>query len=130
MGDATRSVHPNALPNYENAVIPRGKLEDYALNPAHKDGQHKARLFKSILGFERGDWRKLEKAIVNGLPYAEAVLSREDKWGKFYLVSLMLVGVNGNTAIVQTVWKVAVGTDYPTFVTPRAIKEVRKRGEP
>src|SRR5215208_8171032 len=99
MSGKARSPHPNALPNYEKAVIPRNKLEDYALNPAHTDGQHKARLFKSILGFEKADWEELAKIILDELPYHEASLSREDQWGKFYSVSLPIVGPNGNTAI-------------------------------
>jgi len=123
--DKIRSAHPRALPNYQKAVIPRSKLEDYALNPAHKDGQHKARLFKSILGFERTDWQKLEKIILDELPYYEAMLSREDEWGKFYSISMPIVGLNGNTALVQTIWIIETGTDYPSFVTPREIKEVR-----
>lgn len=125
MDDETRSIHPNALPSYEKAVIPRSKLEDYALNPAHTDGRHKARLFKSILGFEKADWQKLEKIILDELPYHEAVFSLEDKWGKFYSVSLPIVGLNGNTAIVQTIWIIKKGKDYPSFVTPREIKELR-----
>lgn len=125
MSGKARTPHPNALPNYEKAVIPRSKLEDYALNPAHTDGRHKARLFKSILGFERTDWQKLEKIILDELPYYEAVFSREDKWGKFYSVSLPITGLNGNIALVQTIWKVEAGKDYPGFVTPREIKEVR-----
>jgi hypothetical protein len=125
MGDDARSIHPNALPNYQKAVIPRSKLEGYALNPAHRGGQHKARLFKSILGFEKSDWEKLAKIILDELPYYEAVPSREDQWGKFYSVSLPVVGPNGNTAIVQTIWKIVTGTDYPSFVTPRKIKEMR-----
>lgn len=92
--------------------------------PAHTDGLHKARLFKSILGFEKADWQKLEKIILDELPYYEAVFSREDKWGKFYSVSLRIIGLNGNTAVVQTIWVIAAGTDYPSFVTPREIKEV------
>ena len=125
MSENARSPHPNALTNYEKAIIPRSKLEDYALNPAHKDGRHKARLFKSILGFEKADWQKLEKIILNELPYYEAVFSRVDKWGKFYSVSLLVVGANGKTAVVQTIWKIETGTDYPSFVTTRRIKEVR-----
>jgi len=125
MGKENRSVHPKALPNYENAVIPRTKLEEYALNPASTDGQHKARLFKSILGFEKPDWQKLEKIILDELPYHEAVFAREDKWGKFYSVSLPIIGLNGNTAIVQTIWIIQKGKDYPSFVTPREIKELR-----
>jgi filamentous hemagglutinin len=125
MSGKARTPHSQALPNYERAVIPRSKLEGYALNPAHKDGQHKARLFKSILGFERTDWQELEKVILDELPYHEAVLSRVDKWGEFYSVSLPVVGPNGKTAVVQTIWKIETGTDFPSFVTPRTIKEVR-----
>src|SRR5438067_4414324 len=121
MGGETRSAHPKALPNYQKAVIPRSKLEGYALDPAHTDGQHKARLFKSILGFEKAAWQELEKIILDELPYHEAVLSREDQWGKFYSVFLPIVGLNGNTAIVQTIWVIGKGKDYPSFVTPREI---------
>jgi hypothetical protein len=127
MGDENRSVHPNALPNYQKAVIPRSKLEDYALNPAHKDGQHKARLFKSILGFERDDWQKLERIILDELPYYEAVFLEEGNWGKKYQVSLLIAGLNDNIAIVDTIWIIRPETDYPSFVTPRMIRE---RGEP
>ena len=125
MAGESRSVHPRALPNYEKAVIPRGKLEDYALNPAHKDGRHKARLFKSILGFEKADWRKLEKLILDELPCHEALPAGVGQWGKKYLVALPIVGLNGNTGIVETIWVIRPGTDYPSFVTPRTIAEKR-----
>ena len=127
MGDETRGVHPKALPNYQKAVIPRSKLEDYALNPAHEEGQHKARLFKSILGFDKADWQRLEKIILDELPYCEAIPAGEGQWGKKYLVALTIVGLNGNTAIVETIWIIRPGIDYPSFVTPRMIRE---RGEP
>jgi hypothetical protein len=120
-----RSVHPDALPNYQKAVILRGKLKDYALNPVHKEGKHKARLFKSILGFEKADWQKLEKVILDELPYYEAVLTREDKWGKYYSVSLLIAGSTGKKAIVQTIWIIETGKDYPRFITPRKIEETR-----
>ena len=106
MSGKARSPHPNALPNYERAVIPRDKLEGYALDPTHEDGQHKARLFKSILGFEKADWQKLEKAILDELPYHEAALTRADNWGEFYSGLLPVVGLNGKTGVVQTIWKI------------------------
>jgi hypothetical protein len=120
-----RTPHPKALPNYQNAVIPPSKLQDYALNPAHTDGQHKARLFKSILGFERRDWEALSNAILEELPFCEGVFNREDGWGKYYLVSLVIEGPNGNKARVTTIWIFKKGTDYPSFVTPRDLEEVR-----
>lgn len=52
MAEESKSIHPNALPNYERAAIPRNKLENYALNPLHEpDGKHKAHVFKSVLWF-------------------------------------------------------------------------------
>lgn len=122
-----RSIHPDALPNYQKAVVPRGKLEDYALNPVHKEGKHKARLFKSILGYERADWQKLEKAFLDELPYQEALPSGEGKYGKKYLASLTVTGLNGNNAIVETVWIIRPETDFPSLVT---IRRIRERGEP
>src|ERR1043166_10306780 len=115
MSGNARSPHPNALPNYERAVIPRSKLEGYALDPTHRDGRDKARLFRSILGFERADWQKLEKAILDELPYHEALPAGGGKWGKKYLVGLPIVGLNGNTAGGETRWVLRTGTEYLSF---------------
>ncbi|MGI8653845.1 MAG: DUF6883 domain-containing protein [Pyrinomonadaceae bacterium] len=56
MIEQSREAHPNALPNYQSAVIPREKLEKYALNPKHvsrlygsSSGQDKAQVFKRAL---------------------------------------------------------------------------------
>jgi hypothetical protein len=117
--------HPKALPNYERAVIPRSKLEGYALDPTHKEGRNKARLFKSILGFEKADWKRLEKVILDELPYHEALPAGTGRWGEKYLVALPIAGLNGNTAVVETIWIIRPGTDYPSFVTPRTIRRKR-----
>jgi len=38
------------LPGGQHALIDRRKIVDYCLSVDHEDGQHKARLFASILG--------------------------------------------------------------------------------
>lgn len=119
----TRTPHPKALPNYQNAVIPRRKLEDYALNPASTEGRHKARLFRSILGFERSDCERLAKTILDALPYYEAEDLGEGPYGKKFLVALTIVGPNGNSATVETIWIFRPETDFPSFVTPRVIRK-------
>jgi hypothetical protein len=55
------------LPAARRAIIERRKLESYLLDPAHKDGRHKARVFRSVLGIGAGDWPYLQDAILAGV---------------------------------------------------------------
>jgi hypothetical protein len=122
MAENSRSIHALALPNYDKAIILRDKLESYVLNPAHGEGKHKARVFKSALGFEQSDWEELKKRILEELPYHEAIPHGEGLWGRKYLVILPIVGLNANTADVETVWIVKPKTDFPTLVTTLVAK--------
>jgi hypothetical protein len=112
-----RTIHPNALPNYSSAVILREKLEGYVLNSQHPEGQHKARVFKSALGFEQTDWQLLEKAILDELPYNDAGQVNKGPWGDKYVVVLPITGLNGNTVNVITAWIIRPKTDYPSLIT-------------
>ncbi|HZQ09694.1 MAG TPA: hypothetical protein VFD70_24160, partial [Anaerolineae bacterium] len=51
------------LPNAERAVVDIRKLRDYALNPAHSRGRHKARVFQSALGLTQHDAEELAEAL-------------------------------------------------------------------
>ena len=121
-----RSIHPQALPNYQNAEIAREKLEGYALNPNHEaaraggsSGKNKARVFKAALGFDQSNWEILKQRILDELPYHEAVFEAERRdWGKAYRVDIPILGVNGSTKIVRTAWIIRHGEDYPALVTP------------
>src|SRR5262245_46326413 len=96
MANTARNVHPNVLPGYEKASIPRAKLEDYLLNLAHVVGKHKARVFKSALGFDQSNWKLLETAIRNELPYNEALSTKNDLYGRRYNVTITIKGPNGS----------------------------------
>src|SRR5947209_6568630 len=63
MSEESRSIHSRALPNYERAEIHRSKIEEYALNPVNDVGKHKARVFKSALGFDQSNWELLKQRI-------------------------------------------------------------------
>lgn len=117
MADSNRSEHPNALPNYRNAVIPREKLEGYSLSPEHPVGKHKAAVFKSALGFDQANWRLLETAILNELPYHDAGTREDGPWGGKYNIMLPIRGQNGNTVDVLNVWIIRPGSNYPSLVT-------------
>jgi hypothetical protein len=120
-----RSIDPHALPNYQNAEIARDKLEGYALNPNHEaarpggsSGKNKARVFKAALGFDQSNWEILKQRILDELPYHDAVFEAEKKdWGKAYHVDMPILGVNGSTKNVRTVWIIKHGRDDPSLVT-------------
>lgn len=132
MADGVRSVHPNALPNYLNAEIPADKLVKYALDPTHAPsdlsgsrGRDKARVFKSVLGFDQSNWELLMERIKAELPYHEAVFKEEDEHGKRYAVILPLTGPTGVTADVLTGWIVEPGSDHPRLTTARVLTKGR-----
>jgi hypothetical protein len=118
MTEESRSIHSRALPNYKRAEIPRSKLEGYALNPEHEpDGKHKARVFKSALGFDQSTWEQLKHRILDELPYHEAKPNQTSQYGNSYVVDLPIEGLNGNTAKVRTAWMFKTGTNYPSLTT-------------
>lgn len=117
MANGVRTVHSNALPNYQNAIIPRQKLENYALDPSHPEGKHKARVFKSALGFDQSNWEMLAGAIRNELPFYDAGIGQIGPWGVKHTVVLSLVGTDGRIADVVTVWITRPSTGYPSLVT-------------
>lgn len=118
MTEETKIIHPNALPSYERAEIPRSKIEGYALNPANEpEGKHKARVFKSALGFDQSNWELLKQRILDELPYQEAEATQTSQWGSSYVVDLPIEGPNGNTAKVRTVWLFKTGADFPSLIT-------------
>ncbi|HKY06511.1 MAG TPA: hypothetical protein VJQ56_16555 [Blastocatellia bacterium] len=114
-----RKVHQNALPNYQNAKIPRGKIEGYVLDPLHPVGKNKALVFKRALGLNQSNWEILLKAIMDELPYHEAVIGKVDKYGQRYSVTIPITGPNGKAAQVITGWIVETGATYPSLATAR-----------
>ena len=52
------------LPNGDRADLGT-KLEDYVLNPRHREGRHKARLFESALGITLANTAVLRQAILS-----------------------------------------------------------------
>lgn len=126
MSGAARSPHPNALPNYRDAVMPPEKFTHYFLNPMHvahaygkSSGRDKAVVFKSALGFDLSNWELLRDRILEELPFHEAVVGKEDGYGRRYTVTLPIKGVNGNVANVLTAWIIKPGEDHPSFTSAR-----------
>lgn len=100
--------NPDAvIPNAESAYVAPPKLRDYALNPDHPKGRHKARVFKSVLGFERDGWEDLRDQLLSGLMLASVADIRVTYGGYSAEVPIEVTGPNGRTAVVISGWYVA-----------------------
>lgn len=128
MNEAPRQPHSNALPNYEAAVIPPEKLTMYALNPTHtthvwgkSSGSDKARVFKSVLGFDKDNWDLLRERVLAELPFHEAAEGHKDEYGQRYTVVMPITGANGRTADVLTAWIIRSPGAAPTLTTIRVV---------
>jgi hypothetical protein len=104
------------LPNAARAEIAPEKLHGYLLSEVHPVGRFKARFFKA-LGFSADQWQELEHALrVQHLTHdAEQVPPNPD--GQTYTIRSTLVGPNGQSAVVISVWFIPAGRDVAHFVT-------------
>lgn len=92
------------LPNLEQAVIRIEKLRDYALNMEHPDGQHKAAVFKEVLGIERRHADVLAELFRSTLPSAPAQPGKSDEYGDHWTTYHHIVGLNAQSAVVTVAW--------------------------
>jgi len=65
---------------------------DYCLNPAHPEGQHKARLFVAALGMTEADAEPLRDALLQVVKAHDATLGRRDAYGQRYQIDFGLSG--------------------------------------
>ena len=98
-------------------VIDSRKFTDYALNPDHRRGRHKALLFEQQLGFTRDNYQSLLQQIESLVLDAEAELGYTDRHGQRYRVYLEITGTEGQRVVVQTAWLVTHGSDEARLLT-------------
>ena len=104
------------LPNGDKAVIDSNKLIRYSLNPDHEDGQHKARVFKSVVGITLDSVDLLLNAIRQASVNAETAIGKLDEYGQRYTTDFDFTGPSGH-AVVRASWIVRIGEDRPQLVT-------------
>jgi hypothetical protein len=68
--------------NAGRAIIDERKLTHYVLNPAHRRGRDKARIFKAALGNDRSNFARLIEQIRIAILAHEAVFLRRDRPGE------------------------------------------------
>ena len=80
------------------------EILEYALNPEHIVGKHKATVFKKALGYDRSKAEDLIKQIYEKLFQSNAIAGKVDQYGQRYTVDILITGINGNKATVRTGW--------------------------
>ena len=109
-------VPPVKLPNGERADL-GSKLGDYCLNPLHRHGQHKARVFQSVLGISLANAEVLRDALRKAASTAEdAVHHGNNGFGEVYELRFPLATGQGSATILSA-WVIRDGEDYPRLTT-------------
>jgi hypothetical protein len=104
------------LPNAEHAFVDIAKLRDYSLNPEHKEGKHKARVFAAALALAVDDAEWLREQLLNVAKREDCRLGRRTDLGQRYLIDFELSRDMKN-ARIRSVWIVRKGENFPRLVT-------------
>ena len=112
------SIGTRAAPllNAARAQIDSRKFTEYALNPMNEDGQHKARVFQSALGYTRENYQELIEQIRTGILSNPAIKGTLDRYGARYTVEVLVTGPKGQ-AVVRTGWIIEPGNEIPRLTT-------------
>jgi hypothetical protein len=104
------------LPSGNLAIIDPRKIYDYCLSPDHEDGQHKSRLFASILGLSTDQADQLVEALQNAAATEDAALGKNDQYGQRYVIDFEFAGKSGN-AKIRSAWIIRQNETVPRLVT-------------
>ena len=104
------------LPNGERADLGT-KLEDYSLNPLHRHGQPKARVFQSTLGITLANADVLRDALRQAAASSGQAAHRgHNGFGDIYEMRFPLTTARG-TATILSGWIIRDGEDFPRLTT-------------
>ena len=103
------------IPNAENAYIDLDKLQGYALNPEHRIGKHKARLFAAVLGMNIYDAEALRDILLEIVQTEEAEVGPKDEHGQRYRIDFVLTW-HSRQALIRSAWNVRPDEDFPRLV--------------
>lgn len=104
------------LPNGDRAVVDIAKLHDYCLDPSHQTGKHKARLFRSALGFEQANAVELRLILLAVAADSEATIGESDAFGQRYVIDFQRAERMGMVQIRST-WIVRSDEDFPRLTS-------------
>jgi len=109
------------LPNAHLAVIERGKIVDYLLNPSHRYGGSKAAFF-SKQGFTVRNWPLMARALHDHGERNPVAKMAQTGFGPRYQVDGRLCTPRGQAPHVRTIWQFDEGQLAPRLITAYPLK--------
>jgi hypothetical protein len=106
-----------------DSLISDRKLKEYLLSPRVEDDKSG---FLTIAGYTLNHWRELEADLRNLIAATDADLTRSTAYGDMYEVKGSLVGPNGKTLHIITVWVRLKANNETRFVTLVPDKEAAR----
>jgi hypothetical protein len=114
---------PNGtLAHADRATIDvKRKVAGYALDPQNEVGKNKARVFKSVLGYDQSNYGPLVDQIRDGIKNQTAVPGQVDKYGVRFSVDVPVTGPAGSGQ-VRTSWIYRPNSEAPDLTSMRVQK--------
>lgn len=103
------------LPNREHAEIEPAKIRDYLLSSSHPKGHPKAEVFLG-LGYTDDNWQRLAADLLALARSGDAEEVASPYGQKFRIVG-RIVGPNGRSAVVLSIWLCDHGDPTPRLIT-------------
>ncbi len=104
------------IPNADRAAVDIRKLRDYCLNPMHREGKQKARLFAAALDMTSEDAEDLREILLQVVKTHDAQEGRQDEYGQRYYVDSTLEW-HAQRAIIRSGWIIEHGSDTPRLTS-------------
>lgn len=104
------------LPRAEDAVVDIDKLREYCLNPDHRVGANKARVFRSALGLTAADAEVLRDELLSAAREKDALAFGDRRFGDQYRIDFDLTYA-GRSAKLRSLWIVRRGEDFPRLTS-------------
>ena len=104
------------LPNAERAFVDMRKLSDYCLSTEHPRGQHKARVFRSVLGWTADQTEDVRRQLLEAVQREDAGFLGADDYGQRYALDFP-VQASGTVTTVRSLWIIRHGEDFPRFTS-------------
>ncbi len=98
----------------ENTLIAREKLTHYLLTLRKRNDKSK---WLAQAGYTLENWQLLETDLRTQILSINATLIENTEYGQMYEISGKLVGPNGKTLSVRTIWMTERATGNTKFIT-------------